>query len=326
MNSTFFDAILSVYTPVKNMKGSVNMTLKEDILKLKIEKNALILAHLYEVDEIQEIADIVGDSYFLSKKAMESNHDLIVFCGVQFMAESAKILSPHKKVLIPSNETTCPMADMASLDRLQILKDKHPNAKIVTYINSNLDIKAVSDVCVTSSSAKSILSNIEEKEIIFLPDRNLGEYLQEQNPDKNFILYNGFCPTHERIEKEEIIALKNKYPDFEVLVHPECNKGVRDIAHYIGSTSELITYSATSPCSGFIVVTEEGVFYEMKLKSPNKTFIKTDTGMICPNMKKITLENLYTCLLNEEHEIILDEEMRLKALKSLENMHILSSK
>lgn len=302
------------------------MTLKENILKLKKEKNALILAHLYEIDEIQEIADIVGDSYFLSKKAMESKNNLIIFCGVQFMAESAKILSPHKKVLIPSNKTTCPMADMASLDKLQILKDKHPNAKIVTYINSNLDIKAVSDVCVTSSSAKSILSNIKEKEIIFLPDRNLGEYLQEQNPHKNFILYNGFCPTHERIEKDEIINLKTKYPNFEVLVHPECNKGVRNEANFIGSTSELIDYSASSNCDGFIVVTEEGVLYQMKLKSPNKTFIKTTTGMICPNMKKITLENLYTCLLNEEHEIILNENQRIKALNSLENMHRLSSK
>lgn len=300
------------------------MTLKENIVRLKIEKNALILAHLYELDEIQEIADIVGDSYFLSKKAMESTHDLIIFCGVQFMAESAKILSPNKKVLIPSNETTCPMADMASLDRLNDLKEKHPNAKIVTYINSNLDIKAASDVCVTSSSAKNILSNISEKEIIFLPDRNLGEYLQDQNPNKNFILYNGFCPTHERIEKEEIINLKNKYPEFEVLVHPECNKGVRSVADFIGSTSELISYSASSTSMGFIVVTEEGVLYEMKLKSPNKTFIKTTTGMICPNMKKITLKNLYTCLLNEEHEIILDENLRVKALKSLENMHRLS--
>ena len=302
------------------------MTLKENILKLKSEKNALILAHLYEIDEIQEIADIVGDSYFLSKKAMESTNDLIIFCGVQFMAESAKILSPNKKVLIPSNETTCPMADMASLEKLKVLKDKHPNAKVVTYINSNLDIKAVSDVCVTSSSAKSILANIPEKDIIFLPDRNLGEYLQEENSNKNFILYNGFCPTHERIEQEEIINIKNEYPNFEVLVHPECNKGVRDVADFIGSTSEIIAYSASSTCEGFIVVTEEGVLYKMKLKSPNKTFIKTKTGMICPNMKKITLENLYTCLLNEEHEIILNEELRVKALNSLENMHLLSSK
>ena len=294
------------------------MSLKEEILKLKKEKNALIVAHLYQCDEIQEIADIVGDSYFLSKKAMESDKDLIIFCGVKFMAESAKILSPHKKVLIPSNETTCPMADMALVDRLENLMDKHPNAKVVSYINSNLDIKALSDVCVTSSSAIDILNNLDTEEIIFLPDRNLGSYLQEQLPNKNFTLYQGFCPTHERIEKEEIIELKKEYPDYLILVHPECNKDVRDLADFIGSTSELINYSASSSSNGFIVVTEEGVLYEMKLKSPTKT------GMICPNMKKISLNDLYNCLKNEEFEVHIDEELRVKAHKALENMHLLS--
>ena len=300
------------------------MNLKEEILKLKEEKNALIVAHLYQCDEIQEIADIVGDSYFLSKQAMESSKDLIIFCSVKFMAESAKILSPHKKVLIPSNSTTCPMADMALVNRLEDLKDKHPNAKVVSYINSNLDIKALSDVCVTSSSAIDILNNLNSDEIIFLPDRNLGGYLAEQLPDKKFTLYPGFCPTHERIEKDEIISLKEQYPNYPVLVHPECNKEVRDLADYIGSTSELINYSANSTAAGFIVITEEGVFYEMKLKSPNKTFIPTKTGMICPNMKKISLNDLYNCLKNEEFEVRIDEELRVKAHKALENMHLLS--
>ena len=300
------------------------ISLKEKILKLKKEKNALIVAHLYQRNEIQEIADIVGDSYFLSKKAMESDKDLIIFCGVKFMAESAKILSPNKKILIPSNNTTCPMADMALVDRLQELKDKHPNAKVVSYINSNLDIKALSDVCVTSSSAINILNNLDTDEVIFLPDRNLGSYLSEQIPNKNFTLYPGFCPTHERIEKDEILELKEKYPNYPVLVHPECNKSVRNLADYIGSTSELINYSASSNANGFIVVTEEGVFYEMKLKSPNKTFIPTKTGMICPNMKKISLNDLYNCLKNEEFEVNIDEELRFKAHKALENMHLLS--
>lgn len=301
------------------------MSLREQILKLKEEKNALIVAHLYQCDEIQEIADIVGDSYFLSKKAMESDKDLIIFCGVKFMAESAKILSPSKKILIPSNNTTCPMADMALVDRLEEMMDKHPKAKVVSYINSNLDIKALSDVCVTSSSAIDILNNIDTEEIIFLPDRNLGSYLSEQLPNKKFILYQGFCPTHERIEKEEILDLKEKYPNFPVLVHPECNKEVRDLADYIGSTSELINYSASSNSDGFIVITEEGVFYEMKLKSPNKTFIPTKTGMICPNMKKISLNDLYNCLKNEEFEIHIDEALRVKAYKALDNMHLLSN-
>lgn len=300
------------------------MDLKKEIIKLKKEKNAFILAHLYQRDEIQELADIVGDSYFLSKKAMESDKDLIVFCGVKFMAESAKILSPNKRVLIPSSETTCPMADMAVMYKLDELKERHKNAKIVTYINSNIDIKAVSDVCVTSSSAEEIINNIDSDEIIFLPDRNLGEYIQEKISNKKFVLYDGFCPTHERIEADEIKSLKEEYNEFEVLVHPECNKEVRDLADYIGSTSELINYSEKSKSKGFIVVTEEGVLYEMKKRSKDKVFITTKTGMICPNMKMINLENLYNCLLNEEYEVILDEDIREKAFKSLENMHLLS--
>lgn len=300
------------------------MDFKEEIIKLKKEKNALVVAHLYQRDEIQEVADIVGDSYFLSKKAMESDKELIIFCGVQFMAESAKILSPNKKILIPSNKTTCPMADMAVMYKLDELKKKHKEAKVVTYINSNIDIKAVSDVCVTSSSAIEIINNIDSDEIIFLPDRNLGKYLEEQIPNKKFHIYDGFCPTHERIDVEEIIELKEKYTDFEVLVHPECNKWVRDLADYIGSTSELIDYSTKSSSKGFIVVTEEGVFYQMKKRSKDKTFIKTKTGMICPNMKMITLENLYNCLLNEEYEVLLDEDIRKAAYNSLENMHLLS--
>ena len=301
------------------------MGLKEDILKLKKEKNALVLAHLYEKAEIQEVADI-GDSYFLSKKAMESSKDIIVFCGVKFMAESAKILSPNKRILIPVNDTTCPMADMATVDKLKAMKLRNPKAKVVTYINSNGDIKALSDVCVTSSSAKAILNNIEEEEIIFLPDRNLGSYLQENIQNKKFILYDGFCPVHERVEEEEVLTLKNRYPNFKVLVHPECSKKVRDLGDFIGSTSELIDYSVQDGTNGFIVVTEEGVLYQMKEKSPNKTFIPIENGMICPNMKKISMKDLYNCLINEEFEVHIEEELRLKAHKSLENMHLLSNK
>lgn len=299
------------------------MDLVKEILRLKEEKGALILAHLYQRPEIQEIADIVGDSYFLSKKAVESTSNLIIFCGVGFMAESAKILSPNKRVLLPAKEARCPMADMAILDRVLKLKEEHPNAKIISYINTNLDIKAISDVCVTSSSALKIMNNIKEKDIIFVPDRNLGEYISEHFEDKNFILYQGFCPTHERVEKEDILKLKEEYPNYEVLVHPECNKGVRNIADYIGSTSELINYSVKSPSKGFIVVTEEGVLYQMKNKSPNKEFIPLKEPMICPNMKMTTLDELYNCLLNESNEIIIDEEKRVKALTALQNMHLL---
>lgn len=299
------------------------MILTEEIKKLKKEKNALILAHLYQSPEIQDIADIVGDSYFLSKKAMESSSDLIIFCGVKFMAESAKILSPNKRILLPAKESRCPMADMAVVYKLQALKEQHPNAKVISYINTNLDIKAMSDVCVTSSSALKIMNNIEEEEIIFVPDRNLGEYIGEHFPNKKFILYDGFCPVHERVEEIDILELKEVYPSFEVLVHPECNKPVRSLADYIGSTSELINYSAASDADGFIVVTEEGVLHQMKAKSPNKKFIPLKNSMICPNMKMTNLQAVYDCISNESNEIIIDEESRLKALRALENMHLL---
>lgn len=299
------------------------MILIEEIKRLKKEKNALILAHLYQSPEIQDIADIVGDSYFLSKKAMESKSKLIVFCGVRFMAESAKILSPTKKILLPAKDARCPMADMAVVYKLQALKEEHPNAKVISYINTNLDIKAMSDVCVTSSSALKIMNNIKEDEIIFVPDRNLGEYIGEHFPNKKFILYDGFCPVHERIYESDILELRILYPTFEVLVHPECTKPVRLLADYIGSTSELITYSSTSSADGFIVVTEEGVLHQMKAKSPNKKFIPLKNSMICPNMKMTTLQEVYNCILNESNEVIIDEQSRLKALKALQNMHLL---
>ena len=302
------------------------MNIVNEIKRLKKEKNALILAHLYQRQEIQEIADIVGDSYFLSKKAMESDSDLIVFCGVRFMAESAKILSPNKRILLPAEESRCPMADMALVEKLDDLKKEHPHAKIISYINTNLDIKALSDVCVTSSSALKIMNNIEEDEIIFLPDRNLGGYISEFFPNKKFILYQGFCPTHERVEPKDILELKNEYKDFEVLVHPECNKPVRDLADFIGSTSEIIDYSHKSESQGFIVVTEEGVLYQMKLKSPNKKFIPLKESMICPNMKMTTLEDVYKCLKDEANEIIIDEKQRVKALTALQNMHLLGDR
>ena len=302
------------------------LNIVNEIKRLKKEKNALILAHLYQRQEIQEIADIVGDSYFLSKKAMESDSDLIVFCGVRFMAESAKILSPNKRILLPAEESRCPMADMALVEKLDDLKKEHPNAKIISYINTNLDIKALSDVCVTSSSALKIMNNIEEDEIIFLPDRNLGGYISEFFPNKKFILYQGFCPTHERVEPKDILELKNEYTDFEVLVHPECNKPVRDLADFIGSTSEIIDYSHKSESQGFIVVTEEGVLYQMKLKSPNKKFIPLKESMICPNMKMTTLEDVYKCLKDEANEIIIDEKQRVKALTALQNMHLLGDR
>ncbi|WP_407717521.1 quinolinate synthase NadA [Inconstantimicrobium porci] len=299
------------------------MDLIEEIKRLKKKKNALILAHLYQPAEIQDIADLVGDSYFLSKKAVQSSCDLIVFCGVRFMAESAKILSPNKKVLLPAEEAACPMADMALVSKIESLKRQYPKAKVVSYINTNIDVKAISDVCVTSSSALKIMGNIKSNEIIFVPDRNLGRYVAEHFPDKKFILYQGFCPTHERVKVADVLEQKNKYKNFKVLVHPECRKEVRDVADCVGSTSELIDYTVSSDAEGFIVVTEEGVIHQMKRKSPHKKFITLQNSMICSNMKMTDLHKVYDCLLNESNEIKLDESMRIKAYKALSNMHLL---
>lgn len=300
------------------------MNIIEEIQKLKEEKNALILAHYYQRDEIQDIADYVGDSYYLSKIAMNTDKNTIVFCGVKFMAESAKILSPNKKILFPNLDAGCPMADMATEEKLIELKKQHPNAKVVSYINSNIDVKVHSDVCVTSSSAIKIINNIKEDEIIFLPDKNLGSYIAEQMPQKKFILWNGFCITHAKVKKEHIEESLNAKPSAKVLVHPECAKDIRDMADYIGSTGELIDYTEKDSSLEYIVVTESGVIHEMKKRCPNKNFYVPKMTMTCLNMKKTTVEDVYNSLKNDTFEIKIDEDIRLKALYSLEQMHLLS--
>ncbi len=300
------------------------MNLVDEIKNLKKEKNALILAHYYQKDEVQDIADYVGDSYYLSKIAMNSPEQAIIFCGVKFMAESAKILSPNKKVYLPNSDAGCPMADMADVQSLAKLKEKYPNALVVSYINSNTDVKALCDVCVTSSSALNIMKNIPNEEIIFLPDKNLGEYIAEQFPNKKFYLWDGYCITHKKVKKETVQALKDLRPLAEVLVHPECEKEIRDMANFLGSTGEIIDYSVSSPKDEFIVLTESGVLHEMKKRSPHKKFYVPGTTMTCINMKKTTLEDIYITLKEETNEITLDEDVRMKAYKALENMHKLS--
>ena len=294
--------------------------LKENILQLKKEKNAIILAHLYEPDEIQEIADYVGDSYYLSKIARDSKEELIIFCGVKFMGESAKILSPHKKFILPATNAGCPMADMASASDLEEIIAKYPNAFKVCYINSSYEVKALCDVSVTSSSALDILKNVPNKEILFLPDRNLGSYISEFFPEKEFILWEGFCPTHERLTSEEVLRAKKDHPNVKILAHPECNKPVRDLADYIGSTSGIINYATKCEDEEFIICTEEGILYELNKRNPNKKFYFPEK-MICPNMKKTSLEKVYDALCGKVDEVILDKEISEKALTSLENMH-----
>lgn len=303
----------------------MNISLKDEILKLKKERNAVILAHYYQPGEIQELADYVGDSYYLSEKAKDCSERVIVFCGVRFMAESAKILSPQKTVLMPCNTAGCTMADMASKKAVVEMKEKYPDAYVVCYINSTYEVKAYCDVAVTSSSALKIIKNIPNKQILFLPDKNLGGYISEFFPEKEFILWDGFCRCHNKVSKDDILKAKEVYTDAKVLVHPECTKEIRDMADYIGSTSGIIDYASKDDGQVYIVATEEGILYELKNRNPDKEFIIPGDRICCQDMKKTTLENLYDCLLNMKNEIVLDEEIRKKALRSLENMHKLGS-
>ena len=298
--------------------------LSEKILKLKKEKNAIILAHLYQIPEIQEIADYVGDSYYLSQVARDAKEDLIIFCGVKFMAESAKVLSPEKTVILPAPNAGCPMADMAEVEDVEEMIKKYPDAFKVCYINSSYEVKALCDASVTSSSALNIIKNIPNKQILFLPDQNLGGYISEFFPEKEFILWRGFCPTHHRITAEDIIKAKEEHPNVKVLSHPECSKEVRDLSDYIGSTSGIINYATECEDKEFIIATEEGVLHQLKKKNPDKKFYFPEV-MVCQNMKKTSLQDVYDALDCKKEEVILDEEIRKKALTSLENMHKLGN-
>lgn len=299
--------------------------LRQEILRLKKEKNVIILAHYYQPSIIQKLADYVGDSYYLSEVARDCNEKVIMFCGVRFMAESAKILSPHKTVLMPCPSAGCSMADMASGKALLELKEQYPDAYVVCYINSTYNVKAHCDVAVTSSSALKILKNVPNKQIMFLPDKNLGGYISEFFPEKEFILWDGFCRCHNKISREDILKVKEKHREAKVLVHPECPKEIRDMADYVGSTSGIIDYATKDEITEFIIGTEEGILHELQKKNPNKSFFIPGDRICCQDMKKTTLENLHDALLNMNNEIILDEDIRLKALRCLENMHKLGS-
>lgn len=299
----------------------MNLELKEKIINLKKARNAIILAHYYQRPEIQEIADAVGDSYYLSKVGREASEKVVLFCGVRFMAESAKILSPEKTVLLPVYNAGCPMAEMASEEELIKLKEKHPNAAIVCYINSTAEIKSLSDVCITSSNALKIIKNIDKEEIIFLPDKNLGEFIESQLPEKKFIIWQGFCITHRRVNREDILTMKEYKSGIKVLVHPECEKAVREIANFVGSTGEIIEFASKDKDQSYIVVTEEGILYELQKRNPHKNFYFPQAGMTCVNMKKTRLIDVYNSLLNLDYEINIDEKLREKASKALINMH-----
>lgn len=295
-------------------------TLIEKINQLKAEKNALILAHNYQRPEIQEIADFVGDSLALAQKGKDTEADLIVVCGVQFMAESAKILSPHKKVLLSAADAGCPMADMVTAKQLKTYKEGHPHTTIVAYVNTSADVKAESDICITSSNAIKIIGQLDAEHILLLPDKNLGAYIKQSYPNKNFDLWRGFCCTHEFLFEDDILKMKNAHKNVKVLLHPECNPKVLKHGDFIGSTFQIIQHVKNAPDEEFIIGTEEGILHQLKKDSPNKIFYLASKKMICKNMKKTTLDHVYDTLLNENNAIEIEEDIRVKAAKSLELM------
>lgn len=294
--------------------------LVDEIIKLKKERDAIILAHNYQVSEVQEVADIVGDSFALSKYAANTQHKVIVFCGVHFMAESAKILSPQKTVLLPALDAGCPMAEMVTAQQLREMKLKYPEAAVVCYVNSSAEVKAEADICCTSSNAVKVVKSVKNKQIIFAPDQNLGSYIAKKVPEKEMILWKGFCITHKRVRVEEVKKIKELYPNAKLLVHPECEPEVQELADFLGSTSEIMKYAKEIPDKDIIVGTEEGVIYSMKKENPDKNFYLLSPGLVCANMKKTRLKDVHDALLHMRHEINIEEEIRVKALKSLEEM------
>ncbi len=285
-----------------------NRAITEEILRLKKEKDALILAHYYENLEIQQIADIIGDSFELSKKARLAENRLIVFCGVRFMAESAKILNPGKTVLLPRPDAGCRMADTVTAQDVRALKEKNPDAAVVCYVNSSAEVKAVSDICCTSSNALKVVKSLPQTRIIFVPDKNLGAYTAAQVPEKEFILHSGCCPVHRNIRPEAVYAARAEHPGAKFAVHPECEPEVTALADFAGSTSQIIDYCIRSDASEFIIGTEVGVVDRLTHYHPEKKFYLLDTGLVCADMKKTELSDVLAVLRDETNEILLTPE------------------
>ncbi|RJP74370.1 MAG: quinolinate synthase NadA [Candidatus Abyssobacteria bacterium SURF_17] len=293
--------------------------LKDEIAALRKERNAVILAHNYQRDEIQELADFCGDSLGLSKQAAKTDADVIVFCGVHFMAESAAILSPRKTVLLPVEEAGCPMADMIDVPRLRELKQQHPDATVVTYVNSSAAIKAESDVCCTSANAVKVVKSVDAKKIIFTPDKNLALYVSRFT-DKEIIAYEGFCPTHILIHADAVKRVKAEHPKALFVAHPECLPDVIDIADYVCSTSGMYEFVKNSDASEFIIGTESGILYRLRKENPQKKFYLVSKHIICPNMKMTTLDWLAQSLRYMRFKVEVPEDIRVKAKKSLDRM------
>ena len=287
---------------------------------LKKEKDVVILAHYYVDGEVQEIADYVGDSFYLAKVATKVKEANILFGGVSFMGESAKLLNPGKKVVMVDTNADCPMAHMVTKERIAGVRAEYEDLAVVCYVNSTAEIKSVSDVCVTSSNALKVVSNLTEKNIFFVPDNNLGRYIATKLPEKNFIFNDGFCHVHKSITREEVIKAKEIRPDAEVLTHPECTMDVLEISDFIGSTSEIIDYATASDKKEFIICTEMGVFFELMQKNPEKKFYSVGHRQFCPNMKLVTIDKVLEALDSMDPEVILPEDIMESAKLPLERM------
>ena len=312
-----------------NIEIDVNLDLFAEIEKLKKEKNAIVLAHYYQEPDIQDVADFIGDSLGLAQQAEKTKADIIVFAGVHFMAETAKILNPAKKVLLPDLKAGCSLSDSAPPALFRLFKNKYPEHLVITYINCSAGIKALSDIICTSSNAEKIIESLpKEQKIIFAPDKNLGAYLNKKT-GRNMVLWNGACMVHEIFSLEKIVKLKIRHPKAKVIAHPECEDHVLSVADYIGSTTGLLKYSMDSDASEFIVVTETGILHQMQKNSPSKTFIPAPPNNSCacndcPHMKLNTLEKLYLCMEYETPEIFMDEDLMIAAKKPIERMLAIS--
>jgi quinolinate synthase len=292
----------------------------EKIQQLKHQRNAVILAHNYQPAEIQDLADFCGDSLGLSIKAAETDADVIVFCGVQFMAETAAILSPEKTVLLPDKFAGCPMADMITAEQLCQLKQEHPDALVVCYVNSSAEVKAESDCCCTSANAIEVVESLPtDRKIIFVPDQHLGRFVEERT-DREFILWPGYCHVHVVITEEDIRNAKAKYPDAIVMAHPECTEPVKELSDQLLSTGQMLKFAEKSTAKQFIVATEVGMLHPLKKQNPKAEFIAASSRAICPNMKKITVEKIVWALEDMQYKITVPQDIRTKAQKAIERM------
>lgn len=321
---TVYAAASSAGTVYLQEKETVDIAMYQNDLKNEIrallkERNGILLAHNYMRDEVQEIADITGDSLGLSIEAAKTSASVIVFCGVHFMAESASILAPEKTVLLPRLDAGCPMADMVNVPALQEMKKLHPGVPVVTYVNSSAAVKAESDICCTSANAVKVVQSLAAPEVIFVPDRNLGRYVARFT-DKVFHFWDGYCPTHERLKPDAVLRLKEQYPDALFICHPECNPEVEALADHVCSTTGMYDFCKTSPVKRFIIGTEAGILYRLQKENPGKEFILASPALVCPNMKLTSLEDILAALETMAPVVKVPEEIRQPAKRALDRM------